>query len=166
MYEAIVRAALKGDILKFESLLQGVDPAAVTADDHWNLLHRLLVSLTQEPPPEAVQKLIDIGVDVNAADRYGNTPLHYAARRNAVGLMGMLLDAGAAIDPVNEKGATPLRMMLAKKPHDAAAIELLLSRGADIDQSAPGGDSTKEYARKILQKQEPQLFALFEKYGH
>jgi ankyrin repeat protein len=167
MYQEIMQAIFKGDIAKFDSLVQhGIDFNVVTESDKWNLLHRSLVSVSIPPTPAIIRKLIDYGVDVNARDRYGNTPLHYAARLKSTELIEMLLDAGAEIDPVNKDGLTPLRLMLLSKPVNLAAVELFLSRGANVNQRVEGGISVKEYAKIISHGDTAGLIALFDKYSN
>src|SRR6266581_2806265 len=147
MYQEIMRAILKGDIEKFDALVQQeADINAVTENDKWNLLHRALMSVSVPPVPEMIKRLIERGVSVNARDCYGNAPLHYAARLKKPELIEMLLDAGAEIDPVNKDGLTPLRLMLLSKPINLKAIEVFLSRGANMYQKVEGGITVKEYA--------------------
>lgn len=166
MNEALMRAIFDQDMSTFDSLLRaGVDLSAITAVEGWNLLHRALVSVTIHPRHEFIKKLIAAGVDVNGRDRYGNTPLHYAARMKDPGLIAMLLDAGATIDPVNLDGLTPLRLMLSSKPANIAAIELFLSRGANVDEKIPGGASVREYAKLIFHGPDEAVARLFNKYG-
>ena len=165
MYEDLVRAVLKGDNAKFDALLAGdIDVSAVTPRDRWNLLHRTLVGITRAPDPAMIHRLIDLGVDVNARDSYGNTPLHYAARMKNCALMTMLIDAGAQIDPVNHDGLTPLRLTLSSRPYDPRAVECLLARGADPNQRTADAQSVREYAQRIAGS-EHEITGLFEKYG-
>ena len=167
MNEALMRAIFDGDVSTFDSLVrEGIDAKSVTALDHWNLLHRALVSLSIRPHNEIIRKLIALGVDVNGRDRFGNTPLHYAARIKDPGLIATLLDSGAAIDPVNRDGLTPLRLMLTSKPTNLQAIELFLARGANVAEKAPGGVSTTEYAKTISHGKDQGIIELFTKYGH
>ena len=80
--------------------------------------------------------LLDHGVDVNA--RYGNdlTALMWAAGysseagiKDVVEVMTLLLDRGAQIDDQDNRGRTAL--MIAAELGHAAAVDLLLARGAD-----------------------------------
>ena len=162
-----MRAIFDGNIEKFDALVREgrVDAHAITAVDHWNLLHRALVSVTNPPKPEIIQRLIGLGVDVNARDRYGNTPLHYAAREKVPEVIKLLLDAGAEIDPVNRDGLTPLRLMLSSKPVNLKAVGLFLARGADVDQKVEGGATVKEYARVISHGDNAGIIELFNKYS-
>lgn len=167
MYEAIVRSIMKGDIEKFNALVQQEsDLNVVTENDSWNLLHRALMSDSAPPKPEVIKTLIDRGVNINARDRYGNVPLHYAARLKKPELIKMLLDVGAEIDPVNKDALTPLRLMLTSNPPNLEAIELFLSRGANMDQKVEGGKTVKEYAEIISHGDTQGIIDLFNKYSN
>lgn len=75
---------------------------------------------------QAVPILLQYGVDINAKDNVGNTPLHYAINAN---IMRLLLDVGADVHAVNNSGETPL--IAATRRNADAAIQLLLEAGAD-----------------------------------
>ena len=49
-----------------------------------------------------------LSTDVNKTDSDGNTPLHYAAMKNAVDVMKVLLRHGANPFKKNRRGSTPL----------------------------------------------------------
>ena len=165
MLEEVMRAIFNGDTEKFDEIVRkGVDVKVVTDNEKWNLLHRALISVSIPPIPKMIKHLIDLGIDVNAKDCYGNTPLHYAARLKNIELIGMLLSAGAEIDPVNKDGLTPLRLMLLKKPHNLEAIEFFLSHGADINQRVKGGIAIKEYIKIISSGENHAIVELFDKY--
>ena len=83
-----------------------------------------------------VRRLLAAGVDAKRA--YGNdlTALMWAAgyedgfgERDAVDVVTLLLDAGAAIDATDNRGRTAL-MIAAERGH-AAVVQALLARGAD-----------------------------------
>lgn len=54
---------------------------------------------------EMVEVLLQYGADINVKNRYGRTPLHYAAHRGEVAKM--LIAAGADFNSVDEDGNTP-----------------------------------------------------------
>lgn len=54
-----------------------------------------------------VKSLIKSGVDINTADKSGNTPLFYASK-NKIEIVKLLLDAGADVNITNNAGDTPL----------------------------------------------------------
>jgi len=50
-----------------------------------------------------LERLIWLGVDVNAVDDAGNTPLHAAAESESVGCWQTLIDHGAVINANNDE---------------------------------------------------------------
>lgn len=86
---------------------------------------------------EVVQFLIDLNVDINAAEKYGDTPLHCAAERGQVEVIKLLIENGAYIKAVNViNHNTPLHLA-ADHGHSAVA-EILIGKGASADAIAPG----------------------------
>jgi len=166
MNETLMRAIFDGDLAGFDAAVQqGADLSAVTKTEHWNLLHRALVSVNLPLSPAIIGRLITLGVDMDARDREGYTPLHFAARARRIEIVRMLLDARAEIDPVNKEGSTPLRLALTTKPADAALVELLLQRGADMDQKPPGGLSARQYAEAVCRGAQHVIVDLFDHYS-
>ena len=52
--------------------------------------------------------LLNQGADVHAKSKYGNTPLHTAARADASAMAEVLLERGADVHAKNNDGAMPL----------------------------------------------------------
>jgi ankyrin repeat protein len=87
---------------------------------------------------EAVRKLLQEGVDVNAAQGDGTTALHWAAMKGDAELAQMLLYAGANHRAVTRLGGyTPL--FLAARGGHANLVATLLAGGADVNQPAASG---------------------------
>ena len=63
---------------------------------------------------ELARIVIDLGVDVNAADQRGNTALHDAVRKDFASVVELLVARGADVNAVNERDQTPL--VLAETP--------------------------------------------------
>ena len=75
-----------------------------------------------------VKVLLELHADINKPDRRGQTPLMIACSRYFFSLVETLLDAGAAIDAVDDLGRTALFHAA-----DTSVLHQLLSRGANID---------------------------------
>lgn len=65
------------------------------------------------------------------ADEFGMTPLHWAARAEAVSCLSILLDAGVPVDAVNKNRRTPLH--LAVDFGRVRSVKLLAEAGADLN---------------------------------
>lgn len=104
-------------------------------DNTWADAFRLALKAGNMP---VVKLLADYGVDMNAKDHEGLTPLtwlltHRETRAKALPFILFLLQHGADGDKaVNQWGETPL--MLAAKSDFAEAVQLLLDHGADPDR--------------------------------
>ena len=79
---------------------------------------------------EAVRSLLKRKANVNGAQGDGMTALHWAAYRDDVEMMKLLLAAGANVHAVTRVGAIP-PLFLACANGSPAALELLLKAGAD-----------------------------------
>ncbi len=78
----------------------------------------------------------------------GDTPLHLAAAGLRLGALNALLSRGAAVDPVNRRGAAPLHYACDPRPSSVRAwshqtqcevIERLIKAGASVDRVDRGG---------------------------
>lgn len=65
-----------------------------------------LIKAAHRDDGKLVAKLIDLGADINALDRFGRTALHHAARSNGVAAK-QLVAAGADLLAVDHFGKTP-----------------------------------------------------------
>jgi ankyrin repeat protein len=98
-----------------------------------------------------VRRLLDAGIDVNA--KYGNdlTALMWAAgysegagALDAEAVVNLLLDRGAAVDAIDNRGRTPL--MIAAESDHPNIIALLLGRGADATREDRDGKTARDLA--------------------
>jgi ankyrin repeat protein len=94
----------------------------------------------------AVHALLAARADVLAAERSGRTALHHAAVRGHVGLVALLLEAGAIVDAPDAAGVGPLSLA-AEAGHGAICAQLhrksMGQRGAVLDRrvAVDQGDS-------------------------
>jgi ankyrin repeat protein len=82
----------------------------------------------------AVQRVIASGADVNAANRYGVTPLVLAAQRGRGDLIELLLKAGASVKTAEAKlpeGQT--LVMHAARTGDIASLKALIAAGSNVN---------------------------------
>ena len=81
---------------------------------------------------ELVKTLIDNCADVNARDKYNNTPLHLALKQGFnMELVNTLIDKGADVNARNNDGYTPLLLALTK--YGLYYFNILLNSGADVN---------------------------------
>lgn len=95
-----------------------------------------LADLIQNGQRSAALALIDEGADVNAAQKDGTTPLHWAVYKIDVPLVRTLIARGANAASVNRYAASPLAE--AVKAAHPELVALLLDAGADSE--APNAD--------------------------
>ncbi|STO59252.1 Ankyrin repeats (3 copies) [Canicola haemoglobinophilus] len=105
------------------------DIKKITEFDQWNYLHRILCYFN--PSLDLVRFYIDNGLDVNAQDKYGMTPLHYAMRSKNVDAAIALLNAGANPNIPNQDNLIPLSM-IGYLPDRLDVLELMLEKGANV----------------------------------
>jgi ankyrin repeat protein len=114
------------------------------ADGRTPLMHAVL-----EGDPDLVRFLIDRGVDVNAADHGQKwTALHFAARDQNTPVVRLLLDAGAAVDPDDAFGNTPLWRSVMQADLNLETVRELLRHGADVRKKNNYGEAPVDVARK------------------
>ena len=134
------------------------DESNATDEDGRSLLMHAVLAMA--PDPSIVKLLIDRGADVNAVDRlHKSTALHFAASLGRLDLATALLDAGAAVDPTDSFGNTPLWEAAMRPKASAAIISELLRRGADPTKKNCQGVSPFDIAKEGEHR---ELVALFE----
>jgi hypothetical protein len=93
---------------------------------------------------ESVTIAIICGVDVNKADRYGATPLHYAANRGHIEIVNALIAAGADVNQANKHGEAPLHQAAKRGPVEI--VNALIEAGAAVNQANNYGSTPLHYA--------------------
>ena len=98
-----------------------------------------VIGAVKQEDVNAVRALLAQKVDVNVQTTDTSTALHWAARRNNLEMVTLLLNAGANATAVTRYRVTPLS--LACENGNAAIIEKLLAAGADANASSEDGQS-------------------------
>ena len=106
-------------------------------------------------PPESLRGCLAAGVDVNARDDHGNTPLHYLVGTNrpnyfASTLIGVFVGAGADVN-ARSSGRVALHGASSIAANDVASA--LLDAGADLDASDESGRTALH--RAVLARRDP-----------
>ncbi|XP_046988481.1 serine/threonine-protein phosphatase 6 regulatory ankyrin repeat subunit A-like [Schistocerca americana] len=89
----------------------------------------------------------EAGADVDAADSSGSTPLHYAVRAGNLGVARVLLAAGADVEARDAEGDTPLLRAAARGCADTVAA--LVAAGARTDAADAAGRTAAQVARLL-----------------
>lgn len=98
---------------------------------------------------DRVTELIKSGVDLNFTDNAGWTALHFCCQSDYYEIAQWLLSAGAAVDPQDKYGNTPLFRAVFNARGNDRMIKLLLSYGADRHLKNFHGNSPWNLAEKI-----------------
>lgn len=109
----------------------------------------------------ALVNLISLpGVDINARNDDGNTPLHYFAERCASPtveqLLALLVQRGADIHARNKLSETPLHKAVLNRTCGFPLVQGLLRAGADVNAATQQLETPLHYAIHVSQ---PTLFA-------
>jgi ankyrin repeat protein len=131
---AAIKAGKNGEIARL--LAENADIVRASGTNQTTLLN-LAVSCGKQ---EAVLALLKAGADVDAANRYGVTPLHSAAYSDKTGLVDILLHAGARVDlDARGDGGTPLvqalfwgHLEVAQRLAEAAIVPMNLRVAAGL----------------------------------
>jgi uncharacterized protein len=143
----LAAAAFRGNERIVELLLSGgADPDHVDATGKAPIVYAAARGFAL-----IVRRLLDAGVDAKA--HYGNdlTALMWAAGHEdgvgataAVAVTELLIERGAAVDAVDNRGRTAV--MIAAERGDPAALETLLTHGADRELRDKAGKTARDLA--------------------
>ena len=148
----IARANSDGDIafLKEMSDTGKFDPCCTTDSAKWNYLHMANMNSYNPAPLSTMHFYLDKGVEVNAQDCYGMTPLHYAMQAKNGDAALALLEAGANPNIPNRDNVIPLGMMGAM-PHRLDVLKKMLENGGNVHyKNGNSGMELLEFAKHYL----------------
>jgi ankyrin repeat protein len=87
----------------------------------------------------AVERLLNLGADVNWVCAYGFTPLHVAAQMGFLRVVTRLVAAGAVVDAVTTDHSLWTPLLIAAIRGHAAVVTVLLDAGASIHSKNEDG---------------------------
>eukprot|EP00940_MAST-03C_sp_MAST-3C-sp2_P002118 g2118.t1 len=74
-----------------------------------------------------VKRMIELGVDVNVRNTFGESALHFAAKRGLTDVCSELLSSGAVANVLNVRGESPLHMLCSSDGVNVSAIREFVS---------------------------------------
>ena len=110
---------------------------------------------------EAVKQHIAAGTDVNAKDKYGESPLLFAATFGHKEIAELLIANGADVNTKIDKiGMTPLHIATGQGYKEI--VELLIAKGADVNAKDVGGKTPLDWA---IRRHHHEIADLLRKHG-
>jgi ankyrin repeat protein len=113
-------------------------------------LHYVCIDNSEEDWSNITKKLIEDGYNINAQDKNGWTPLHFAAQEGSVEVSKFLIKSGANVHIKDDIGNTPLWVATMNSHKDDEVIKLLANSGSDPNE--------KNYHDVSPMDIEPELF--------
>jgi uncharacterized protein len=140
----IIGAVYRKDLGRLQSLT-AEEVNQHDEDGRTPLMHAVLAS---DADPEVVRLLIDRGADPDVADAGQHwTAMHFAARDQNAAIVGALLKEGAAVDPVDVFGDTPLWRAVMTVGTDLTTTKMLVDAGADPRRKNDHGSAPLDIAQ-------------------
>ncbi|MFC3959408.1 ankyrin repeat domain-containing protein [Halovivax cerinus] len=144
----IENAIIQGEKATFDKLIDDAD-LTHRADNGSTLLHQAAISGRLE----MARELLDRGIDLDAQNDGGITPLLLALKVEEYDTAEMLLDAGADPNILDNRDRSPLMMAFMKGTEGRECMKQLLEHGADPTLSDASGrdpvDCVLEWAREL-----------------
>ena len=105
-----------------------------------------------------LRAVLATGLDPDARDRCGRTPLMYAvSSADGPQMVALLLEAGVKVNAEDESGDTPLTLAAWCAP--AETVQMLLSAGADAHHANAAGNTPLDEARFCMNSEVVRLLA-------
>ena len=113
---------------------------------------------------KAVKQHLAAGVDVNAKDKYGRTPLHMTPINGHKEIVELLISKGADVNVRDDLGGrTPLHQAASSGHKVAQQIaELLITKGADVNAKMEDGRTPLNFTES---KEHKEIADLLRKHG-
>lgn len=149
-------AAKSGNVEAMQFALQLNSDPAVTDDKGMNFVHYAALSGHLEALAFALQAASDKGVDINAADKFGNTALHFSAISGNPSCIKLSIDK-THLDPQTKNTIEQTALHLAAKNGHEKAIVCLREFGLDPTTKDKKGNDAFWYGEKSEKPEETKL---------
>lgn len=164
--EKIAEAEYEGNLKYLQEMIDKgfLDPLEVTPNDQWNYLHT--ANIWRPCPLATIHFYLEKGVEVNAQDCYGMTPLHYALRAQNADAAIALLEAGADPNIPNIDNLRPLSMVGYTKDR-LDVLELMLKNGGNVHNIINDNETVLESWKpsSVSSQWEIDIYELMKKYA-
>ena len=107
----------------------------------------------EEENIEVVKFLLEKGVDTEAKNNYGDSPLIIASCNGNIEIVKLLLEKGADIEAINSEGNMPL--ITASSYGNIEIVKFLIEKGADT--SSKNNDGNTFYNELLHKSQEEEI---------
>ena len=147
----------------------GVPPKDINAQNHmgWPPLVYVCRGDNGEHPDE-IQRLLELGADINIQNYKGKTGLHCAAKAGFLNVINLLIENGATVDAIDNDGETPLfeaiRSTIKSGEKQRAALEALLRKGADPNVKNRKGQTPLQVAKRMRRAEAGRIVELLQSY--
>ena len=156
--EELLIAMKRDNLVKIKSICkQGIDltqPIILGSEydlDDYDETSILFYAIRNGVSLEAIEILLDYGVDIKEVDEDGLSAIDVAIKFKREDIVEFCISRGLDINKTSRKsGITPL--LLASCFNNISMVELLLKYNADINSLDNSGMSAKDYAKKLGQK--------------
>ncbi|KAL6406443.1 Ankyrin repeat, PH and SEC7 domain containing protein secG [Ilyonectria robusta] len=130
--EQIVKLLLGKDDVEVDSTDGTYKRSALSwaSENGFDGVVKLLIKRPKIRPKHITKLSFPKGAEVDARDRYGRTPLSYAAWNGHIAIVQRLVRAGARVDSKDEIGGTPISYALCS---GQGAVASRLMKGAQVD---------------------------------
>lgn len=167
-----VSANREGNIQFLEKLFlkdKTLNVSEITEHEQWNWLHKSLLHIPNPDewtgtPVSVIQFYIKNNVPINAQDRYGMTPLHYAMRGENADAAIALLEAGADPNIPDRDNVRPLSM-IGYLPERLDILEMMLEKGANVNNIINEDETILESYNPDKYGLDGSIYNMMKKYG-